>query len=439
MFGSILEEADTLNADWSPIFENLYSLECMCGGDDHFAWKRTVSQRHVEGYVPLEGMIASTRDLLKSTHFLLEPLNLDLLFVLSLDLPSWEALANLRQEIGSQQSRQLVVQNEMSYDSLPPLLPPPSPTMPQAPPYLLHVASLLAKFGMPDIERYKGVGCPRIHLRLYITMMRAMDVLRRELEALRQRSNESISPFISRWQGKMIEIVDRPSERDQIQMMLSWDESESEPIVADGIYEVDVDEVHTPDVDDVHTLDIQYVIREGFKPYMSFIHFNWLLRPPSPYVLLDNGSTLNVCPLTIAIVLDYVPSDFGPSTQTVRAYDSTRKEVMCTLEIELLMGPTTFSTMFQKVKFIHDGQVVTVQSIRDMFAFSKLVLQISHSEDDLFFTGFTLDEERVRARLTHTLFDYLVRPYSISLANYFVRAPELQMHSDEIIDGFSIV
>ena len=30
-------------------------------------------QRHVEGYVPLEGMIASTRDLLKSTHFLLEP------------------------------------------------------------------------------------------------------------------------------------------------------------------------------------------------------------------------------------------------------------------------------------------------------------------------------------------------------------------------------
>ena len=45
----------------------------------------------------------------------------------------------------------------------------------------------------------------------------------------------------------------------------------------------------------------------------------------------------------------------------------------------------------------------------------------------------------MRARLTHTLFDYLVRPYSISLANYFVRAPELQMHSDEIIDGFSIV
>ena len=36
-----------------------------------------------------------------------------------------------------------------------------------------------------------------------------------------------------------------------------------------------------------------------------------------PYVLLDNGSALNVCPLTTAITLGYAPSDFGPSTQTV--------------------------------------------------------------------------------------------------------------------------
>ena len=42
-------------------------------------------------------------------------------------------------------------------------------------------------------------------------------------------------------------------------------------------------------------------------------------------------------------------------------------------------------------------------------------------------------------RLTHTLFDYLVRPYNMSLLDYFVRAPELQTHSDGIIEGFSIV
>ena len=35
------------------------------------------------------------------------------------------------------------------------------------------VASLPAKFRMPEIERYTGIGCPRIHLRLYSTIMRA--------------------------------------------------------------------------------------------------------------------------------------------------------------------------------------------------------------------------------------------------------------------------
>ncbi|KAL6311813.1 hypothetical protein AAG906_033339 [Vitis piasezkii] len=94
------------------------------------------------------------------------------------------------------------------------------------------------KFRMPDIERYTGISCPRIHLRLYSTVMRAhgLDESQmitlfllslsgttqswRELEALRQRTDESISSFISRWRGKIVEIIDRPSERDQIQMVL---------------------------------------------------------------------------------------------------------------------------------------------------------------------------------------------------------------------------
>ena len=50
-----------------------------------------------------------------------------------------------------------------------------------------------------------------------------------------------------------------------------------------------------------------------------------------------------------------------------------------------------------------------------------------------------LRKEMVRAQLTNTSFDYLVRPYSMSLANYFVRASELQTHSNGIIDGFSTV
>ena len=47
-----------------------------------------------------------------------------------------------------------------------------------------------------------------------------VDVSRKELKALRQRAEESISSFISRWLRKISEIVDRPSERDQIQMVL---------------------------------------------------------------------------------------------------------------------------------------------------------------------------------------------------------------------------
>ena len=37
----------------------------------------------------------------------------------------------------------------------------------------IPVANLPVKFCMPDIERYSGIGCPKIHLRLYNTVMRA--------------------------------------------------------------------------------------------------------------------------------------------------------------------------------------------------------------------------------------------------------------------------
>ena len=115
-----------------------------------------------------------------------------------------------------------MVQDETLHDSLPLPSPPPVPTVPQASPYVLHghsevapptvvqttvtddtharmdgieqrmrqlrvfdgsaiwddlegmsVASLPAKFRMPYIERYTGIGCPRIHLRLYSTVMRS--------------------------------------------------------------------------------------------------------------------------------------------------------------------------------------------------------------------------------------------------------------------------
>ena len=113
----------------------------------------------------------------------------------------------------------------------------------------LPMANLSAKFRMPEIERYTGIGCPHIHLGLYSTVMRAhgfdeaqmimlfpmslskttqrwfasldvsrrrtwddlaqeflrqfafntvIDVSQRELEALRQKPDEKVTSFISR-------------------------------------------------------------------------------------------------------------------------------------------------------------------------------------------------------------------------------------------------
>ena len=140
-----------------------------------------------------------------------------------------------------------------------------------------------------------------------------------------------------------------------------------------------------------------------------------------PSFLLDNRSTLNVCPLATVIALGYGPTDFEPSTLTVRAYDSTRREVMGTLILELLIGPVVFQVLFQilrilvsfnlllgrpwihndgtipfslhlKVKFIHDGQVITISSKEGAHLTSELVLEISHGGDDLLMIGLAFHE-----------------------------------------------
>ncbi|KAL6319905.1 hypothetical protein AAG906_036978 [Vitis piasezkii] len=149
---------------------------------------------------------------------------------------------------------------------------------------------------------------------------------------------------------------------------------------------------------------------------------------PRPFrvslVLLDNGSALNVCPLVIAIVLGFSLSDFGPFTQAVKAYDGTQRTIMGTLTAHVMIGPVKYLVLFQvlriqssfnlllgrpwihevgtipsslhqKVKFIHEGCIITIQFDRDVVTSFDPVLQISHSEDDLHLTGFTFDEVQV--------------------------------------------
>ena len=50
-----------------------------------------------------------------------------------------------------------------------------------------------------------------------------------------------------------------------------------------------------------------------------------------------------------------------------------------------------------------------------------------------------LCKKMMRARLTHTPFNYLVHPYTMSLVDYFVRASEPQAPSDGIIEELSTI
>ena len=69
-----------------------------------------------------------------------------------------------------------------------------------------------------------------------------------------------------------------------------------------------------------------------------------------PTVLLDNDSALNVYPLATTIALGFSPSDFGPSTQIVRAYDGTQRTVMGTLTTHVMIGLVRYSVLFQVLR-----------------------------------------------------------------------------------------
>ena len=58
------------------------------------------------------------------------------------------------------------------------------------------------------------------------------------------------------------------------------------------------------------------------------------------------------------------------------------------------MGVIPFS-LHQKVKVIHEGCIIMIQSDKDVITSSEPVLQISHNENDLHLTGFTFDEVQV--------------------------------------------
>ncbi|MCR2847795.1 hypothetical protein KN825_14270 [Weizmannia coagulans] len=143
-----------------------------------------------------------------------------------------------------------------------------------------------------------------------------------------------------------------------------------------------------------------------------------------PSVLIDNGSALNVCPFSTAVALGFSQADLTPSVQTIRAYDSTRREILGTLTLEVTIGPATFSVLFQvlripasfnlllgrpwihasgaipsslhqMVKFRHDDQVVTVPATGGAHPPAQPILEISPSPEESDLAGFSFEEPQI--------------------------------------------
>ncbi|XP_017622100.1 uncharacterized protein LOC108466274 [Gossypium arboreum] len=116
-----------------------------------------------------------------------------------------------------------------------------------------------------------------------------------------------------------------------------------------------------------------------------------------PGVLIDNGSALNVMPLSTLNRLPVDNSHMKTCQNVVRAFDGTERKVMGRIEIPLLIGPNTYnvdflvidikpsynyllgrpwihsagavpSSLHQKLKLVTEGRLVTINAEEDIIA-----------------------------------------------------------------------
>ncbi|XP_052490803.1 uncharacterized protein LOC105793312 [Gossypium raimondii] len=114
-------------------------------------------------------------------------------------------------------------------------------------------------------------------------------------------------------------------------------------------------------------------------------------------ILIDNGSALNVLPLSTLNRLPVDSSHIKSCQNVVRAFDGTERKVMGRIDIPLLIGPTVYevdflvmdikpsyscllgrpwihsagavpSSLHQKLKLVSEGRVVTIDAKEDIIA-----------------------------------------------------------------------
>ncbi|RVW12817.1 hypothetical protein CK203_112233 [Vitis vinifera] len=132
------------------VLVSLTELECMCGGDDHLAWKHPVSSEACRGLRIFGGLS-------------LRSFNQDFLFY-SVDLPSWVSVEGklVHTPMRSDMDQQFITVDQFTAAMA---------SIQEA--LTIYNGKSTTKFRMLDIERYTSIGYPRIHLRLYSTVMRA--------------------------------------------------------------------------------------------------------------------------------------------------------------------------------------------------------------------------------------------------------------------------
>jgi hypothetical protein len=63
-------------------------------------------------------------------------------------------------------------------------------------------------------------------------------------------------------------------------------------------------------------------------------------------VLVDNGSSINICPIRTATKIGLTRGQLAPLSLTVRAYDESSRGVIGTFEAECQLGPVSLSMLF---------------------------------------------------------------------------------------------
>ena len=133
-------------------------------------------------------------------------------------------------------------------------------------------ARLPSKFKMPTLDKFDGIGSPKSHLKMYIRAIQPLgttkkvlaqmfqntlteaplrwflnldderarswkdirrkfykqykynmevDIIRRDLETTKQELKESFSTFITKWRAKAAQMMSRPSEEEQLAMVVN--------------------------------------------------------------------------------------------------------------------------------------------------------------------------------------------------------------------------